>query len=344
MKLAPALLATTVAMATASSAFARDLTVIDFGGATQKAHVSAYYQPFEKQTGKKLVAGQYNGGLAKVKAMVETNNVTWDLVELEPPELARGCEEGLLMPIDWKRVAPEGAYIPAAITKCGVGTFVWSTVLAFNPAKVSATPKSWADFWNVKTYPGKRGLRKGAKYTLEFALLAAGVAKEDIYTTLATEAGIEKAFAKLDELKANIQWWEAGAQPPQWLAAGDVVMSSAYNGRIAAARKEGTNLQLTWNGSIYALDYWAVPAGSKNVEEIYQFLKVASAPANQKAFSAKVPYGPAVAEAVKTMTPEMLADMPTAQENLAVAFQSNTEFWVENGEELEERFNVWAAR
>jgi len=121
-------------------------------------------------------------------------------------------------------------------------------------------------------------------------------------------------------------------------------MSSAYNGRIAAARKEGTNLQLTWNGSIYALDYWAVPAGSKNVEEIYQFLKVASAPANQKAFSAKVPYGPAVAEAVKTMTPEMLADMPTAQENLAVAFQSNTEFWVENGEELEERFNVWAAR
>lgn len=344
MRLQSGLFTAALVAVSVQTAFARDLTVIDFGGASQKAHIDAYYTPYEKSTGEKVIAGEYNGGVAKLKAMVDAGNVTWDLIELEPPELVRGCEEGFLAPIDWERHGKKADYIDAAVTECGVGAFVWSTVLAYNSAKMTEAPSNWADFWNVEKFPGKRGLRKGAKYTMEFALLADGVAREDVYSVLGTEEGVEQAFAKLDQLKENIQWWEAGAQPPQWLAAGDVVMSSAYNGRISAAKKEGTALELVWDGSVYALDYWAIPRGSENMDQIYDFLAIAADPANQMAYSQNVPYGPTISSAVDKMTPELLAEMPTAAENLAVSMQSDTEFWVENGEDLEEQFNAWASR
>ena len=86
-------------------------------------------------------------------------------------------------------------------------------------------------------------MRKGARYNLEFALMADGVKTADVYKVLATKDGADRAFKKLTELKPNIQWWEAGAQPPQFLVAGDVVMTTAYNGRIDAAQREGKNLQ-----------------------------------------------------------------------------------------------------
>lgn len=69
-------------------------------------------------------------------------------------------------------------------------------------------PASWADFWDVDKYPGKRGLRKRAVYNLEFALLADGVKVEDVYRVLSTPTGVERAFAKLSELKPHIQWWD----------------------------------------------------------------------------------------------------------------------------------------
>src|SRR5690606_36114439 len=161
-----------------------------------------------------------------VKVMVDTGSVSWDVVELEMPELSRACDEGLLEEVrevpGIAQVAPE--LLDGALHDCGVGFFVWSTVLAYNADKLATAPTGWGDFWDVEKFPGKRGLRKGAMYTLEFALMADGVAPDEVYTVLATQAGQDRAFAKLDELKPNIQWWEAGAQPPQYLASGDVVM------------------------------------------------------------------------------------------------------------------------
>lgn len=320
-----------------------DLTVISFGGASQKAQDKAYYQPFAA-TGSKVVAGEYNGEQAKIKAMVEAKNVTWDVVEVESPELVRGCEEGLYEKLDYAKIGNKADFVPEAVTECGIGTFVWSTVLAYNADKVKTAPTSWADFWDTKKFPGKRSLRKGAKYTLEFALLADGVAPADVYKVLATKEGVNRAFAKLDQLKPSIQWWEAGAQPPQLLAAGDVVMSSAYNGRIAAAQKEGKNLKIVWNGSIYDFDFWAIPKGSPQKDAAYKFIQFASKPENQRVYSSEIPYGPTNKAAVGGMDPAVAAGLPTAPANLAGAFATNTQFWVEYGEDLEQRFNAWAAR
>lgn len=325
-------------------AHAAELTVVNFGGANGNAQKAAYIEPFEKATGTKVLTVEYNGELAKVKAMVETKTVNWDVVEVEAGAIGRACEEGLLEPIDIKKIGKKSDFMPEAIHECGIGAFVWSTVLAYDADKLKTAPTSWADFWNVTKFPGKRAMRKGARYNLEFALMADGVPTKDVYKVLATKAGADRAFKKLDQLKANIQWWEAGAQPPQFLVAGDVVMSTAYNGRIDSAQREGKNLKVVWAGSIYDLDYWTIPKGSPNKALAEKFIAFASTPEAQKVYATKIAYGPVNKNALKMLDAKTLADLPTSDKNAKDAVQSNLKFWTDHGEDLEQRFTAWAAK
>jgi putative spermidine/putrescine transport system substrate-binding protein len=324
-------------------ALAQQITVVNFGGANANAQKKAFYEPFEK-TGAKVVPVEYNGEQAKIKAMVETKNVTWDVVEVESPDVARGCDEGLFEKLDYTKIGSKADFLPAAVTDCGIGVFVWSTVMAYNADKVKTPPTTWADFWDVKKYPGKRGLRKGARYNVEFALMADGVKPADVYKVLATKAGADRAFKKLSELKPHIQWWEAGAQPPQFLVAGDVVISTAYNGRIDAANREGRNLKITWTGGIYDLDYWVIPKGSPNKDAALKFIAFASTPDAQAEYARNIAYGPTNHKALAKLDPKVLANLPTAPANAKDALQFSIPFWADQGEELEKRFASWAAQ
>ena len=325
---------------------ARDLTIVSWGGAYQEAQRTAYFNPFMSKTGVKILDESYNGEMAKIRAMVEAGNVTWDVVQVEAPELINACEQGLLEVIDWGKIGGQKDFIPSAVMgECGVGTIVWATVLAYDADRIKgAGPNSWADFWNVSKWPGKRALRKSAKFSMEIALMADGVAPADVYKALSTEEGIKRAFKKLDEIKPHIQWWEAGAQPPQWLAAGDVVMTSAYNGRISAAIKEGRNFKIAWKGQCYALDSWVIVKGTPNLDLAYQFIKFASQPENQAISAAAIPYGPTHMQAVNSVAPTIAVYLPTYPANMEGALAVDAGWWVDHQEELNERFNVWAAR
>lgn len=144
----------------ATAAAAAEVTVVNFGGANGDAQKAAFNQPFEAQTGNKVTAVEYNGEQAKVKAMVEAKHVNWDVVEVESGDLGRGCDEGLYEKLDWSKIAKKSDLIPEAPQTCGAGIFVWSTALAYNADKLKTAPASWADFWDVKKFPGKRGMRK----------------------------------------------------------------------------------------------------------------------------------------------------------------------------------------
>ena len=158
------------------AAHAAELTVVNFGGANGDAQKAAFNEPFQTQTGNKVTAVEYNGEQAKVKAMVEAKHVNWDVVEVETGDIARGCDEGLYEKLDWSKLGNKADIIKAAQQPCGAGIFVWSTALAYNGDRLKTAPAGWADFWDVKKFPGKRGMRKGAQYNLEFALMADGVA------------------------------------------------------------------------------------------------------------------------------------------------------------------------
>ena len=336
------LLAAALLAALALPALAQQqITVVNFGGANANAQKKAFYEPFEK-AGTKVVPVEYNGEQAKIKAMVETKKVTWDVVEVESPDVARGCDEGLFEKLDYSKIGNKADFNPAAISECGIGIFVWSTVMAYNGDKLKDGPKTWADFWDTKKFPGKRGLRKGARYNLEFALMADGVKTADIYKTLATKEGAERAFKKLTELKPNIQWWEAGAQPPQFLVAGDVVMSTVYNGRIDAANREGKNLKITWVGGIYDLDYWVIPKGAPNKDASLKFIAFASSPDAQAEYAKNIAYGPTNNKALAKLDAKVLENLPTSPTNSKDALQFNLKFWADQGEELEKRFSAWA--
>lgn len=324
----------------AAPALADYVTVVSFGGASQAAQRAAFYEPFKQATGEAVVHRAYNGDLDKLRRQLEISHVSWDVVEVEAPELMRGCAEGLFERLDPGLVGDPAEFVPGALQPCGVGIFVWSMALAYDPQRLSRAPEGWRDFWDVKRLPGKRGLREGARYTLEFALMADGVAPKDVYRVLATAEGVERAFRKLDELKPHIHWWKAGEEPVRALRDGSVAMSAAYNGRVSAAGAEQP-LALVWTGSIYDFDYWALPKGVWKGELARRFVAFASRPEQQKALAERIAYGPANRQAQALLSPQVAAELPTAEQNIAGAVGMDAEFWSRHGAVLEQRFAAW---
>lgn len=174
--------------------------------------------------------------------------------------------------------------------------------------------------------------------------MADGVAPSEVYTVLSSNSGVDRAFKKLDEIKPYIQWWESGAQPAQYLVSGDVVMSSAYSGRISAAKASGANLNNTWNQNLYQMDLWMIPKGTENLEDAYSFIKFASQAQNQIVFANHITYGPTTHSALAGLSPDKLSALPYSDENLKNALKINVDFWADHAESLEQRFISWAAK
>ncbi|MDP9534083.1 ABC transporter substrate-binding protein [Pseudomonas protegens] len=333
---------TLVALGTCAQAEA--LTVVSVGGINKKSQQEAFYTPFEKQHSVVVRAAQYNGEIGMIKAQVDTRSVTWDVVEVDHAQLQRGCEEGLFERLPAIPGVRKEDFVEDGVSECGVGIFIWSTALVYDPKAVSKAPKEWADLWDLESFPGKRALRKGAKLTLEIALMADGVPRDQVYQVLRQPGGVDRAFRKLDQIKTQIQWWESGAQPMQWLAAGDVSMTSVYITRAISAQKEGYDFPLVWNGSLYDMDSWAIVKGSRNQEAALKFIAFASLPQQQKIFAEKMFNGPTHKQTMELIAPETRNSFPSSEQNMVQALKVDSDFWIDHGTELEERFNAWAAR
>ena len=333
--------------ALAGTADARDFTIASWGGSYQDAQRKVYFTPFSKETGTSFLEDIYLGGWAQFQAMQETGQIPWDVVQVETSELVRGCEEGIFLQLDWSKIVPKTEMLPDAVSECGMGMLVWAVVIGYNGDTIGTEPSTLVDFWDTSTWPGKRGMRKGPKLNLEFALMADGVAPGEVYKVLGTPAGIDRAFAKLDEIKSLVQWWEAGAQAPEWLAAGDVELSVAYNGRIANAQKEGKNLKMIWDRTVYAIDAWAIIKDAPNQEVGYKFLKYSADPGRQAAFTEAYAYGPTHKTGIDMVDPERAKSLP-AGDNLQISLfggsQEALDFWVDYQEELTERWNRWVTQ
>ncbi|MEC5291535.1 ABC transporter substrate-binding protein [Aurantimonas sp. C2-6-R+9] len=328
-----------------AGAQARDLTVVSWGGSYQDAQKKIYFEPFSQKIGKPVLDESWDGGIGVIAAKTQAGVPNWDVVQVESEELELGCFDGMYEPIDWEALGGRDKFIDAAVSDCGVGAIVWSTAISYDASKLTTAPTSWADFWDVEKIPGKRGLRRGPKYSLEFALMADGVAPAEVYSVLATPEGVDRAFAKLDALKPNIVWWESGAQPLQLLASGEVAMTTAYNGRISGINKdEGTNFEVVWNGSIYAVDSWVILKDSPNAEEAMDFIAFASAPENQSKLPEYIAYGLPNKEAAAQVPADLQADLPTTAQNIENAVPLDAGFWTDNVETLTKRFDAWLAQ
>lgn len=352
------LILTTALTSMAFAASAQEVTVMSWGGAYTKSQVEAYHKPFTAETGITINSVDSDNPATPIKAQVEAGNVTVDVADVEYSDAIRLCDEGLLEEIDASMLpaAPDGMsaaddFIEGALTDCAVANIVWSTVMAYNTESVDGTPTTIADFFDLDAFPGKRGLRKSAKATLEMALMADGVPAAEVYAAMETDEGIDRAFAKLDTIKDDIVWWEAGAQPPQLLADGEVAMSTAYNGRIFnAAVGEGQPFEIVWDGQILDFDLFVVPKGAPNKEAAMQFISFSTDTQRLADQASWISYGPARKSSGALVgkysdgTTDMAPHMPTAAANLANALVNNFEFWADRDAELNERFNAWLSQ
>lgn len=351
------LILSTALSAVAFSAKA-DLTVMSWGGAYGEAQTEAFVKPYMAKTGITTVMVDSDNPATPVKAMVESGNVTVDVANIEYADAIRLCDEGILEPIDASTL-PAGSdgtpatedFIPGAITECGVSTDVWANVFAYDSSKFPEGPTTVADFFDLEKFPGKRGLKKGAKAVLEFALMGDGVPAAEVYAVLSTPEGVDRAFAKLDTIKDSVVWWEAGSQAPQLLADGEVAMTTAYNGRIfAAAQNEGKPFEIVWDGQIYENEMFVIPKGAPNMEQAMDFIRFATSTEGLRASSSQISYGPARKSSLKEDIifkdgkTVMAPHLPTAPENMKNALETSAEFWVDHDAELNERFQAWLAQ
>ncbi len=329
------------------------LTVVSWGGAFTKSQVEAYHKPFTAKTGTQIVSEDFSGGLAEIKAQVESGNVTWDLVSLDKPDIVRGCAEGLLEPFnpDQLKKGADGTpaaldFVQGAIHECAVASIVVSNILAYDTTRFkNKQPQTLEALFDLKQFPGRRALQKQPQGNLEWALMADGVAPDQVYDLLETREGRDRAFRKLDSIKDHTVWWTTGAQPPQMLADGEVVLASAFNGRIhSAQKKENKPFKIIWDHQIGYMNGWAIPKGSKNKDLAMDFA-LFSAETEQLAEQARhISYGPTRKSSAKLLPDNILQDLPTAPTNFETAFIFDDEWWIDYADELNEEFNTWLAQ
>ena len=340
-----------------TTAQAVDLNVVSWGGAYTASQMNAYHKPYMKMnSGVKINSLDYSGGLAEMRAQTESGNVTWDLVDVVLSDAITGCDEGMFRPIkidEEMAKAPDGT--PASkdflegtlLSECFVPQIIYSTVFAYRAdAWGGKKPTTMADVFDTKNFPGKRTLQKKPVNNLEWALLADGVPLGKIYDVLDTDAGKDRAFAKLATIKKDVIWWTQGAVPPQLLADGEAVFGTGYNGRwFSAIAEEKQPFAMLWDGQVLDIDGWAVPAKGKNVNAVMKFMKFATDTQRLADQAKYISYGPArkssgpMVSKHATLGIDMGPHMPTKY--ASQGFLTNFAWWADNGDEMTERFNAW---
>ncbi|WP_299668001.1 ABC transporter substrate-binding protein [uncultured Ruegeria sp.] len=311
----------------------REMVFASWGGSYQAAQETAYCNPFTKTTGATVIQdGPMNG--SKLRTMVEGGQPIWDVVDVTDTFLA--ANEELFEDLDFNIVdaSPlDQAYVHAK----GIGCIIWSYNIAFNTDVVGEnTPQSWADVFDVEKFPGKRALRDRAYPMIEIALMADGVAPEDLYPL-----DVDRAFAKLDTIKDHVIWYTSNSAAQQLFVDGEVGTGVLLNGRTFDVNKKGAPVDLTWNQNIRSIDYLVIPKGAPNAEVAQHFMNATVDADNQALMANTLTYAPCNPAAFAGVEESVLPWLATTPENAEKGFLIDAEYWRDNLAALTERWTEW---
>jgi len=371
MKLHKTLMATTALTVTAaapaiSQEMANSMTLVSWGGAYQESQQKAYVEPYLEMNPDVSATWDESSAeaVAKLRAMDEAGNVTWDLVDVVASDAMRLCDEGLAMEIDHDDVladAPDGTeasddFGDLIVSDCFIPQIVYSTTFGYRtdmvPEGVDA-PSEICDVFDLETYPGKRALEQRPINNIEWALYCDGVAKEDLYEVMGTDDGVERALAKLDTIKDEVVWWTAGAETPQLLADGEVFMGSTFNGRLfSAIAEQDQPIGMMWDMQAFDLDGWIIPADlpEDRLARVMDFLVFATDTQRLADQAAYISYGPARESSAPLVGQhaelgiEMAPHMPTDPANASNTLIYDYEWWADNRDDLDAKFQSWLSR
>ena len=312
----------------------RSVTVASLGGDYQAAQEEAYFDPFETATG--ATVRQDTTVLSDLRRQVDDDAVIWDVVCVTTEEVLPLARAGYLTPIDYGVVDTSVLFADTGIMmQHGVGADFFSTVIVY-PTDLVEPPTGWTDFWQVETFSGGRALKKDPVGTLEFALLADGVAMDELYPL-----DVGRAFASLDRIAPEVAiWYEDSKQPIELVLAEEARFASAWNVRTSLPDARGA-VSITWNGGMLSGDSWVVPRGTQNPDVAMSFLSFATRAVPNANFCRLQPFGPVNREALDLLPPERLAMLPTANPQRRVQFVENWNYWADQKERLSSRFTDW---
>ncbi|MDB5999897.1 MAG: transporter substrate-binding protein [Rhizobacter sp.] len=313
---------------------AEQLVFAGFGGAYQTGQQKALFEPFEKETGIKIV--QTTGvDLAKLRAQVQAGSVEWDFVSLPDRLRYTAVQDGLLMPLDYSVINAK-KIVPALVTPQAVGGVTIPMLMAYSTKAYAAgkAPRTWADFWNISGIPGQRGMYNGPVYSLEFALIADGVPKDKLYPL-----DLDRAFKSMSKIKSNVVWWSQMSQPGPLLQSGEIVVTPSV--RAITAMLEGEPIAVSYDGAALTFEAWVVPKGSKNAANAMKFIDFALRPRQQAELTKYIAYGPTNSDAEALLDPKVRPHLSSNPDNAAKGFLLSGDYWGANLDKVTERWNEW---
>lgn len=312
------------------------LTFTSYGGAYQEAQRKAHLEPYMEANPNVTIIEDEPVDYAQIQAMVESGNVTWDVANVGN-DFGLARNEDILEPIDCD-VVPCDELQPDEFPTTGyrVPIIFWSMVMGYRTdAWDGREPQGWEDFFDTENFPGTRTMeRSGTSGNLEAALLADGVSPDELYPL-----DVERALAKLDEIKDDIIFWEVGQQCAQMLADNEAQMGICYNGRVFDVQQDGAPVAVQWNGAMGQADYLVVPKGAPNVEASMELIAYMVSAEHNARISDYIPYAPPNENARDDVNPDMEEHLPTTHVDQAVF---PDDMWLdENFDELANRFLEW---
>jgi putative spermidine/putrescine transport system substrate-binding protein len=320
----------------AINAQGRTVYVNSYGGVWETAWKRAFFDPFTAQTGiaVKTVPGV---SFAKLKAQVQTRNFEWDVVNLGDVEYAQAVLEGLLEKVD-PVAARTGDLPPNIVREYGITSYALGTNIVYRKDKFpGGGPQSWADFWDVRKFPGPRSLFDRSFTCLAFALLADGVPIDKLYPM-----DLDRAFRKMSEIKPYVKvWWREGSQSQQLIRDGEVDMIAMWSARAVDLIEDKVPLELVWNGAEIYNANLLVPRGDPNAKAAWEFCSFVAQPKPQAEFAMLLPYGPANAGARALMAEWRLRQTPAWPANEKVSFTHDAAWLGPRLAEIRERWTRW---
>lgn len=305
------------------------------GGSMNEALRTAAFEPLREREGVTVLDDSPNNE-AKLKAMVDSKHPTWDVFYSSPYRSIAMCGK-LFEKIDYS-VVDRSALDPSTVSPCGVPFIKSAFLLVYNRKKYGDhPPRSWADYYDTRRFPGRRGIMNYAKDAgMETALLADGVRPDRLYPL-----DYPRAFRKLDTIRKDLTFFTTGAQQTQALETGQIDMMLAWPGRAYDAKRNGADLGVTWNGALRYSDTLSVVKGSKHKDRAMRLInQIVSAPA-QTALAQALPYTPANTAARPAPTPLLREFMPSYHTGGTVVSRDNG-WWARNLEEATRQWTTWA--
>ena len=226
---------------------ADEIVVAANGGTMREAREVAYYRPFTKKTGTEVIPfdTEIYDQWARVQAMLRTGKIEFDIVNASMADLIKNKD--ILAPMNCQDSETVRNALPGVCEPLGMASHAGALMMLYDKETFKArAPQTWADFWNVKDFPGPRGLPDSgdrAWWVPAAALLADGVPKDKLFPL-----DLDRAYRKLDQIRPHVTvWWKTAAQMMQIVRDREVVMTMGFSGRAYSVIREGNAVaQLTF--------------------------------------------------------------------------------------------------